>query len=296
MTEHCGNNSCRCQDTRTAVKPHTAVGKPRLLRRDAAVTVVVPCFNEEASLPLLHEKLDRLEESLAARYDVEFLLVDDGSTDGTRQALREEFCDNPNCRVLWHAENRGLAAAIMTGIRFARAETVCSIDSDCSYDPQQLPHMIPLLTDSVDLVTASPYHPLGSVVGVSWWRLGLSRAASLLYRIALRQKLYTYTSCFRVYRRSAVVDTELQHEGFVGIAELLWQLDRRGSKIVEYPAVLRTRQQGRSNMRLAPAALGHLKLLARVLRDRRRARHRRLPRPSVFAKPQDEASRPRSLP
>ena len=67
--------------------------------------------------------------------------------------------------------------------------------------------MLPLMTGSVDLVTASPYHKDGGVRNVPGWRLFLSRGASFLYRRVLRSKLDTYTSCFRVYRRSSVVET-----------------------------------------------------------------------------------------
>ena len=81
-------------------------------------------------------------------------------------------------------------------------DVVCSMDCDCTYDPHELGSMIPLLADDVDVVTASPYHPLGTVRNVPRWRLFLSKSLSRLYRVVLRQKLYTYTSCFRVYRRA----------------------------------------------------------------------------------------------
>jgi len=249
------------------------IGDPASRPEKTALAVVVPCFNETDSIGLLAEALARVERMLRRRYDVEFLLVDDGSTDDTRRVLDEQFRRRPNYSVIQHAENRGPAAAIMTGIRAARAETVCSIDADCSYDPEQLQRMIPLLEDGVDLVTASPYHPQGRVLNVPRWRLGLSRTASLLYRCVLRHKLHTYTSCFRVYRRSAVADIELENDGFVGVTELLWKLDRQGSRIVEFPAVLGARQQGESKMKLLAAVRGHLKLLRRAIWSRVRTRN-----------------------
>ncbi len=101
---------------------------------------------------------------------------------------------------------------------------------------------------------------------VPGWRLGLSRGSSWLYRRVLRQKLFTYTSCFRVYRKSAVVDLHLSEKGFLGVAELLGRLDlQRGSKIVEHPAMLEVRLFGNSKMKVLKTVAGHLKFLARLL-------------------------------
>src|SRR5205085_2627348 len=108
----------------------------------------------------------------------------------------------------------------------------------------------------------SPYHPAGQVTGVPAWRLWLSRLASRLYSLVMRNQLHTYTSCFRVYRKSSVSHLPLSRGGFVGVVELLWQLDRRGGTIAECPAVLTARTTGQSKMRTVRTALAHLRLLA----------------------------------
>jgi dolichol-phosphate mannosyltransferase len=231
--------------------------------RKTPLAIVVPCFNEAESAGKLRKNLLRLCEALPTQYAAEFLLVDDGSGDGTAETLEREFQDFPPIRVLRHERNLGIAAAISTGIVAANAEIVCSIDADCSYDPVQLVEMLPLLTEDVAMVVASPYHPLGKVNHVPPWRLKLSKAASGMYRLVLRQKLHTYTSCFRVYRRSAVIGVPLRNGGFVGIAELVCELDRRGEKIVEAPATLDVRTTGQSKMRVLRAGWAHLRLIGR---------------------------------
>ena len=118
------------------------------------------------------------------------------------------------------------------------------------------------------MVTASPHHPSGRVAGVPGWRLVLSRGASLLYRLVLGGGLHTYTSCFRVYRRSAVSGMRLTNYGFLGIAEMLHRLAARGCRIVEYPATLEARTTGTSKADVVPTALDHLRLLAKLLRLR----------------------------
>jgi polysaccharide deacetylase family protein (PEP-CTERM system associated) len=238
-----------------------------------AVSIVVPCFNEELILPYLSNTLKSVEAALQSNYELRFIFVDDGSHDATFESLQRLFGSWPNCDFVRHHKNLGVAAAILNGIRRARTETVCSIDCDCTYDPLELRNMIPLLKEGVSLVTASPYHPNGRVRNVPRWRLSLSRGASFLYRQVLRQKLFTYTSCFRVYRRDEVVDLRLRERGFLGVAEILGRLDLRGAKVVEHPATLEVRLFGRSKMKVVKTIGGHLRLLTRLLAMRVRASH-----------------------
>jgi polysaccharide deacetylase family protein (PEP-CTERM system associated) len=229
------------------------------------VSVVVPCFNEELALHYLSNTLKSVEAKLEKDYDLRLIFVDDASTDKTWTSLHELFGSNPNCKFLKHERNEGVAAAILTGLRAAETEIVCSIDCDCTYDPHELRNMIPLLSEGVDMVTASPYHPQGAVRNVPSWRLTLSKVSSFLYRQVLRQKLYTYTSCFRTYRKSAVVDLKVREGGFLGVAEILGRLDLSGAKIVEYPATLEVRLFGWSKMKILRTIAGHLRLLSRLL-------------------------------
>lgn len=228
------------------------------------VSVVVPCFNEEDVLPYLAKTLHRVGQALGARYDVRFILVDDASTDRTWDALNATFAGKPGFALARHDINRGVAAAILTGIRAADTDIVCSMDCDCTYDPLELANMIPLLKPGVDLVTASPYHPRGAVRNVPGWRLLLSRGASWLYRRVLRTKLHTYTSCFRVYRKAAVADLPVRNGRFLGIAEMLGRLDLAGGTIIEHPATLEVRMLGRSKIKTVRTILGHLGLIARL--------------------------------
>src|SRR5262249_9661802 len=213
------------------------------------------------------------------RYALRFVFVDDGSTDGTLAALHRLFDSWPDAGVIPHGGNRGIAAAILTGVRAATTEIVCSIDCDCTYDPRRLAGMIPMLAEGVDLVTASPYHPQGSVKNVQGWRLALSRGASRLYRLVLRQKLHTYTSCFRVYRRSAVLSLDLRDPGYLGLVELIGKLDLAGGTIVECPALLEARLLGRSKMKVARNVFRHLgQVVALALLRVRRSRVSAVPR------------------
>ena len=271
---------------------HGEVLVARVVGPRAPVTLVMPCYNEESVLPYLRNTLQRVGEDLGAIYDVRFLFVDDGSSDGTWQVLQDLFGALPDFKLVRHEVNRGVAAAILTGINAAESEIVCSIDCDCTYDPRQLTDMIPKLEDSVSVVTASPYHPSGRVMNVPPWRLLLSKGLSFLYRRTFRQKLHTYTSCFRVYRRCQVKDLMLRESGFLGVAEILILLDRDGKHIVEHPAVLEVRLLGQSKMKLLHTISGHLRLLSRMAFTRLSPAPARLPEPPVEAEQLPRSRRP----
>jgi polysaccharide deacetylase family protein (PEP-CTERM system associated) len=245
----------------TSQKPKTENQKP--------VSVVIPCYDEEQTLPYLANTLRSVEQNLSEKgFEAKFIFVDDCSKDATFDKLNELFGAKENVSIVRHETNKGVAAGIMTGLKAAQTEIVCSMDCDCTYDPHELENMLPLMTEGVDMVTASPYHAQGGVRNVPEWRLFLSKGASFLYRRALRSKLSTYTSCFRVYRRSSVVDLKLKETGFLGVAEILGKLDLKGGKIIEYPAVLEVRLFGFSKMKTARTIFGHLKLLSHLTKER----------------------------
>lgn len=262
-----------------------ARGLPRL-----AVSVVIPCYDEERTLPYLANTLRRLEESLGGAYDLRFLLVDDGSTDGTPVLMRVLFGDWPNVTVLRHTRNLGMTAAIRTGVLATTTEIVCTMDCDCTYDPHELARMIPRLRTGVDVVVASPYHPGGSARQVPPWRRALARSAAALYRLVLRQRLTCYTSSFRVYRRDQLLALDVRRDDFTGVTEMLARLDLGGATIVEHPVSLDPRVFGRSRLAIVRGVLGHLGLLAELtwLRTRRRAA------PATLPSPVGDAATPRS--
>jgi exopolysaccharide biosynthesis WecB/TagA/CpsF family protein len=240
---------------------HVPVGTTR-------VSVVVPMYNEAECASALVASLRDLAERMNAQFQFEFILVDDGSTDDTVARLRQETAGQANFSIVEHGVNRGIAAAIHTGLGAARNEIVVSIDSDLSYDPALMPDMIALLGPGVDLVTASPYHSGGGVEDVPRWRLRLSQLASRLYGMACGERLTCYTSCYRVYRRSAAAPLELKNDGFVGIAELLWKIIDQGGGVEEHPAVLRGRVAGQSKMRVVRAGVNHVRHMASIVGQR----------------------------
>jgi glycosyltransferase involved in cell wall biosynthesis len=229
------------------------------------VSVVVPMYNERECVGSLLTRLDEVTREMASVYEFEFVLVDDGSTDGTVELLQAALAGRQGFRIVRHEKNQGIGAAIQTGLRESRHEIVASIDSDGSYDPALIAELAPLLRPGVDLVTASPYHSAGHVENVPAWRLAISRLASRLYGVACGERLSCYTSCFRIYRRATTAPIVVENLGFVGVAELLCRVLENGGVVVEHPAVLRGRMAGHSKMRVVRASLGHFYLIGQII-------------------------------
>lgn len=245
-----------------------------------AVSVIIPCYNEHEALPQLRTKLVPVLDQLSARYGgaggCELVLVDDGSTDGTLEGLRAALGDDPRVRILGHPHNRGLGAALRTGFTACRGERVVTTDADGTYDFAEIPGMLARLDEGFDVVTASPYHPEGGVLGVPAYRLVLSQGASLIYRTLLDGSIYCYTAMFRAYRRPVLSVIEFNAPGYLAMAELLAEALLRGFKVAEYPTVLTVRRYGQSKARVARILRDHLRFQASLVPRALRHRYQKL--------------------
>lgn len=236
-------------------------GSPQL------VSVVVPIFNEEAGIGLLREKLLKLKALLENTCRLEFVFVDDGSSDATVAGLKQQFGNaGVQFQIVEHGRNRGVGAAFRSGFRVCTGKLICTIDADCTYSPEGLKLLLDALASTgADIAVASPYHPQGGVEGVPWWRLALSRRCSALYRWASPLKLYTYTSIFRAYRSEVIRNVSFTSDGFVSAAEILLAAGRQGYRVTEVPMVLRSRSIGRSKMKVVRTIFSHLRMLSRFV-------------------------------
>ena len=240
----------------------------RFQHRRKSVCIIIPMCNELEALPLLRTELAQLDAQLSLHYDTQYILVDDGSSDGSSPLLPSVAPEGRPTRVLTHPVNSGVGAAFRTAFRQARAHIVCTIDADCTYGLHGLPPMITQVDRGfTDIVVASPYHPDGGVEGVPAARLFLSRQCSRLYRLFGPIKLHTYTSIFRVYRGSFVREAEFSSNGFESAVELLFCADRLGYHISEMPMTLHRRQAGASKMALLRTVRRHLRLIAAQFGD-----------------------------
>lgn len=228
------------------------------------ISIVVPFCNEADGLPRLAEGLVRLRNAVRPKYELEIVLVDDGSKDESRAFAETLFAHSSRVVIVAHERNLGLGAAIRTGWRRATGKIICTMDADCTYDPMEILKLLDALEDGAEVATGSPYHPQGQVVNAVGWRLFLSRGASLLYRWVSGEKLYTFTSLMRAYRRPVIEAVQFSENGFVSVAEILLRAIRAGYRVVEVPMALHTRVSGTSKMKIARTITKHLGLMARA--------------------------------
>jgi dolichol-phosphate mannosyltransferase len=246
------------------------------------LSIIAPCYNEVENVIKLHDELLPVVEEMVlhdwkfaeGNCSAEIIFVDDGSRDGTTARLQEVFGSQNNSGVVFkflkHETNLGLGAAIRTGFNQAEGDIVVTVDSDGTYKFSEIPALLACLTPDVDIVTASPYHPKGDVIGVPANRLILSRGSSLIYRILVDWHIYTYTSLFRAYRSTVIKSIPFEANDFLAGTEILVKALLKGYRAAEFPASLYKRMYGVSKARIAQTILSHLKFQGWVFLQRLR--------------------------
>jgi dolichol-phosphate mannosyltransferase len=243
-------------------------------QKSVNISIIIPCYNEEKNIKSLRKQLlDGIQPLFIGR-QIEFVFVDDGSTDKTWYRLQTELGDiaaeNLSVKFIRHEENRGLGAAIRTGFDASDGEILVTVDSDGTYAFSEIPALLDQMGPDVSVVTASPYHPDGNVEGVPTYRLILSRGSSFVYRLLVAWNIHTYTSLFRAYRREIVEDIEFTSNDYLAGTEILVKAILSGKQVIEYPTTLRVRKFGTSKARIIATIRSHLifqlKILAHMLK------------------------------
>ncbi|MFG1645495.1 polyprenol monophosphomannose synthase [Amycolatopsis sp. NPDC049252] len=220
---------------------------PRGARGIEPVLVVIPTYNERENLGPI---LDRLHRALP---EVDVLVVDDGSPDGTGELADERAAANEHVHVMHRSQKAGLGAAYIAGFRWGLAReynTIVEMDADGSHAPEDLPRLLDAVGDA-DLAIGSRYVPGGSIVNWPVKRQILSRGANFYSQVALGIRTRDITAGFRAYRRPVLEKLaldEVNSHGYCFQIDLTLRTTEAGFEIVEVPITFTEREIGVSKM------------------------------------------------
>jgi dolichol-phosphate mannosyltransferase len=210
--------------------------------------IVVPTYNERENLPLLLEAVLKVVPS-----EVEILVVDDGSPDGTGKIADEWAARESRVHVLHRTGKLGLGTAYVAGFRWGLDqgfEQLIEMDADFSHDPKYLPVMLKSL-ESHDVAIGSRYVPGGGTVNWGLGRKVLSRGGSLYARTVLGAPIRDFTGGFNGWRRKVIEAVDvgtLRSDGYSFQIELKYRAFKKGFRWTEFPIVFADREVGKSKM------------------------------------------------
>lgn len=252
---------------------HQSSNSPTLIRSSVLrtlISLVIPCYNEEETLPTLFYRLHDLEMLIdAQRYRLQFVLVDDGSSDNTWEMLNRKFGRDAMVKLVRNPVNLGYGGALKVGLNAADGEFIVTVDADTNYDLRESPRLLDALVESgADFVTASPFMDEGT------WnypvhRFMFSRSVVVMYRHLLGPcagDIVTFTCGFRAYRKACLPAIMPEANDFLANAEIQVRALLKGLRVVQVPAIVYERKYGQSKLKTLRTIRSHLGLMWRMRR------------------------------
>lgn len=194
------------------------------------LSVVMPCYNERETIR------DIVALVLSQPFDMELLIVDDGSKDGTRDILAELAVQYPQVRVLLQEKNQGKGAALRRGFQEATGDLVLIQDADLEYDPGDYVRLVePIVSGKADVVYGSRFAGQSHRVLYFWHSVG-NKALTLASNMATDLNLTDMETCYKVFKREVIQSLRLEEDRFGFEPEVTAKLAaRRDVRIFEVP-------------------------------------------------------------
>ncbi len=192
------------------------------------LSIVMPVYNEKNTIGTI------LELVRNTPFEKEIVIIDDCSTDGTRDILKAMESD-PNLKILYHPENRGKGAALSTGFKEVSGDIVIVQDADLEYDPSEYSLLIKPITDGkADVVYGSRFLGGPRRVLYFWHTVG-NRMLTLLSNMMTDLNLTDMETCYKVFKREILEDIEIKSRRFGIEPEITAKIAKKGVRIYEIP-------------------------------------------------------------
>ncbi len=228
------------------------------------LTILVPCFNESNNIEKSLHRIKSHLEDMHPGVTYELLVVNDGSTDGTKEILEKLALEHTQLRIHSFEFNKGRGAALKVGYKLSRGRIVITLDADLTYEVYHIDRILEAFSNSpnTDIVVVSPYMKGGTAQNVPFNRLLLSKFANWLLTGFFSQKISTVTCVVRGYRGGLIRELPLFEEGKELHLEVLRKAAILGCKIVEVPGDLVWKKEDgprrKTNLKVLGAAKNHL--------------------------------------
>ncbi len=209
------------------------------------LSIIIPVYNERVLLPQLLERVDAV--SLPGGLTKQVIIVDDGSTDGTRDILRGLIRQRPDYIIHFHEENQGKGGGVRTGLKMATGNIVLVQDADLEYDPRDYPQLLtPILENKADAVFGSRF--IGDSRRVLYfWHSVANKVLTLMSNMLSNLNLTDMECCYKVFTREVAQQLTITEPRFGLEPEITAKVSKMGARLYEVPVSYagRTYEEGK---------------------------------------------------